>query len=187
MPSALLSPELWKEVQAASEAGVDDFTLSEDYGVTRESIRKRRQLDKWITPAKVKELAEIERVKSSFKQVTNTTISRDSQAPPAEEVVGRNLNEVLDRLVEKMVPALSSQVERAMTPEKVSSFEPQNPKELGQVIGTLWKISGRDKPQLSIQTNVLNWSNGSSQLPDPVEMAQDVTEGTAEDERVLVE
>jgi hypothetical protein len=45
MPEAVLSPEKWDALKMANLAGVDDKPLSEQFGVTCESIRQRRFRD----------------------------------------------------------------------------------------------------------------------------------------------
>ena len=54
MPAMLISKEEWKEIQKASEAGVPDSQLSEQFGISKASIKMRRMREGWLTPARLK-------------------------------------------------------------------------------------------------------------------------------------
>ena len=90
MPAMLISKEEWNTIKLASEAGVDDQQLSEDYGVSKASIRKRRQLDKWLTPRKIEEEKAVAKAKALARQ-SPSNISQVSQKPSAEESIASKL------------------------------------------------------------------------------------------------
>lgn len=93
MPAPKLTPEQWNEVRMASEAGVDDFTLSEDFGVERASIRQRRNREKWLTPKRLHEQAVIENAKRQLKTSNNGTVTNVTRTPLALQVTAENMVE----------------------------------------------------------------------------------------------
>ena len=159
MPAARLPQEAWGELRSASEAGVPDETLSEQFQVSRESIRKRRQLEKWITPEKAHQAAAIEKVKRS--SIATGSISRISQMESgAVAIVGSSLAEIGERHTHRMSKYLEDKLGKALDTDSVPL--PSSWKDLNTADTMLRRSLGLDKPQTNIQLNMWGGSGSSS-------------------------
>jgi hypothetical protein len=74
MPAADLSPEQWRELKTANEAGVETEELAERFGVTTNAIRQRRYREKWVTPRKVQEEAMVQRARAQARNLPNSGV-----------------------------------------------------------------------------------------------------------------
>jgi hypothetical protein len=74
MPAADLSPEQWREIRTANEAGVETEELAERFGVTTNAIRQRRYREKWVTPRKVQEEAMVQRARAQARNLPNSGV-----------------------------------------------------------------------------------------------------------------
>lgn len=159
MPAAVLTPEAWAEVRRASEAGVDDETLSASYGVSREAIRKARQRGKWMTPERLLAQAEQQRLAERHKHIATGSVSRMSQSPiQAMEIAGKSLAEMGESHPLRLARYLSDKIQRAVEADALPEVE--NWKNLATADGMLRKALGLDRPQQNIQVNL--WGSGTS-------------------------
>jgi hypothetical protein len=160
MPAAVLTPEAWAEVRRASEAGVDDETLSAQYNVKRDAIRKRRSVEKWITPARIAEAAETERIKAKYKVTNSRTISQVSQGL---DVAGMSMEDMGREGVLLATRGLLPIIRETFDPETSILGPARNIKEASTLIGAFMKASGLDKPQTAVQVNLGFSSKSGSQ------------------------
>lgn len=147
MPSAL--PIDWTEVQRASEAGVDDETLSQTYGIAKASIRQRRKRGNWLTPRKLMEQAEIEKVKSRCRTM-GSGLSRVSHGPSALELTAQNLAQRAESYSLNVFNKVSALAEKGLdslpVPDSWKSF---------QIADTVARrAAGLDKAQQDVTVNL---------------------------------
>jgi hypothetical protein len=172
MPAAVLTPDHWAEVRLAWEAGVSDHTLADRYDVPRATIRKRRSVEGWINQIKLKQVAEIERLKAQHRVTNNQTVS---QVPQGVVVAAENLGEIADRVRFKVAPLLAEQICDNVTASP-ASFGPTDGKSLNTAIATLWKLTNQDKP--TAEVNLSLWTTQQAQperdvTPSSVESVSD--------------
>ncbi len=143
MPAMKISRGEWLEIQKASESGTDDEALSQDYGVSKASIRKRRQLDRWLTPRKIAEEVAIAKAKAVVRQ-SPSNISQVSQKPSAEETVAATITRLCDRNQLRAANA----VDAAM--RGMGALEIETVAELATGVKLLRLMDGRDKEGTSV-------------------------------------
>lgn len=157
MPATLLTPALWAEVRTASEAGVPDKELAERFEITNDAIRQRRRRERWNTPESLAAQAAVEKARRQSSIVATGTLSRfnGSSDKTAEAAISHNLLDVVERLKQRLAPALAESAISVMdtAPERM---EPRNLKDLSSLVGTVWKLTGQDKPTVSISLGA--WS-----------------------------
>ncbi len=149
MPAAKLSIEDWKEVQRASEMGVDDKSLSQDYGVSEVAIRQRRFRERWLTQASIKAEAEAQKVKKRLLQGNGLTKSEKSGGvtvitKPAVETVA----ETITRLTDRNQLRAANAVDAAM--RGMGALEIETVAELATGVKLLRLMDGRDKEGTSV-------------------------------------
>lgn len=99
----LLSKEEWKEVQKASEAGLEDEELSRTYGVSKASIKMRRMREKWMTPNRIRAEIAASKARADSMRIGNGQAKKELAAlgdgnvttvtKPALEAVSESLLE----------------------------------------------------------------------------------------------
>lgn len=155
MPASLLTTDQWQEVKRASEQGVDDETLSQEYGVSRESIRKRRSLEGWMSPERLHQAAEAERVRKA--NVATGSISRISQEglKPRDSIgiVGKSLAEMGEKATLRRANFLEGILERVETGSTLP--DPRNWKEYSSAVTLQRRELNLDKPQTNVQVFTL--------------------------------
>lgn len=75
MPAADLTPEQWREVRTANEAGVETEVLAQQFGVSSNAIRQRRYREKWLTPRKVQEEAMVQKARAQARLLPNAGVA----------------------------------------------------------------------------------------------------------------
>jgi len=160
MPAAILMPHQWDEVKTAYEQGVSYSKLSDSFGISQGAIRKRASVNQWISPARLAQLTHEESLKSKSRCLPSGEMKRLSQDVKGVEVVAENISEIVDKLALRITQTLAKQTNDALdsAPE---AFRPTNLKQLGSAVSTIWKVSGRDKPQMSLSVNL--WGGNNTQ------------------------
>lgn len=124
MPAARLTKEGWFEIQRASEAGVDDDQLSQDYGVSKGAIRIRRMREGWLTPRKMAEEVAIQKAKAEVRNLSNKAAVTGVTTTPAEESIARKmLRDGETAGIHAMSVLLKKLAFAAENPETISDLE----------------------------------------------------------------
>lgn len=90
----VLTSEQWKEARRAVEAGMSLQEAADTWGVDYEAVKKRAQREEWLTPTRIRTLAE-------------KLAEAESRAVPSPEIAPRNALEAFTReLSEKRVSTL---------------------------------------------------------------------------------
>ncbi len=138
-----LSVEGWNEVRKAYEIGVDPSALSQEYGVTLEAIRKRKQREGWLT------LQSIENQAQAMREKREQTQGLSRNVPKAEEVAGKSLVERGERHAIRVFEAASAALERSLP----TLPDPDNWKTAAIADQMARRAAGMDK-QASVTVNV---------------------------------
>lgn len=167
MPKMKLSPEQWEEVKKASEAGVEDSQLSEDFGITKASIRKRRQLDAWMTPRKLEEQKAVAKAKAVARQLPND-VSQLSQTPSGEaSIASKLLRDGEFASIAAMSILLKKLTQASENPDSVADLATVG--DVSVAAKTARNIAGLDKPETAVQINLASvWGEpGAGKSPGP--------------------
>lgn len=165
---AKLSKHEWSEVQASSEKGQTDHELSAQWGVSRESIRKRRCDDakrgnKWATPKeKEKELA-LKAVEKFYQSKGNGEVMEVDLQPVTEEEVVEMRSQTPQILARRIHSLLRQGIGLLRVPVTLDDFN--------KMYSLYQKMLGLDKQSGSLTVNVgnmMNWTSASKDGPKPV-------------------
>ena len=159
MATTIKSSETWTEIRKASEAGCNDNQLSEEHGVSRCSIRKKRQREQWMTPSRLKAEAEAQRVRTSMLQRNRLSPTERAGLPsppvmPAEESIAARMNAGAEEVGAKLMEVILAKV-RTLHRDPDSIADPKNLGDLSIMVNTTRKIAGLDKPdnQVAVALN----------------------------------
>lgn len=145
----------WTQIQQASTAGVHDAIIAERFGISRAAIRQKRKRQNWPCHTRLR-LAQTSATQRLPHDLANHSAAAKaktlSQSVTASEIVGENLEEYAKRLQNAVLPALVGQLEKA-TCDSPERFKPNNLKELQQSVTTIWKLTGRDRPEAQVTLN----------------------------------
>src|SRR5688572_25450242 len=137
MPPPSLTPEQWEQVKLASIAGIPDNKIAFEWGISKASIRKRREREKWPTPNR----ATIERQKAREALQNKEGISvppfhgteslsqADTQGKSALDLIGKTKEEIGESNVMVALHKLSPLFHGAVSNPSVST-----PQDLDQTI-----------------------------------------------------
>ena len=159
MPEAVLSPEEWGAVRIASVKGVPDQELSEQFGITCESIRQRRFRDPVWKAASEAKSAPCNAVSQKGENAPSTVSLASKVASTVSESIA-TLGES-NRLLALQIASKGLRQADAAPPE-VTSW--QDVKALVEIVH---KASGMESGQ-NVQVNVLS-SGGYEFSPASVE------------------
>lgn len=149
MPSGVSYSVDWQEIRKASEQGVSDVALEEQYGVPRNAIKQRRFREDWITPAKLAEAAEIASIKAKrSNRVTDVTGKQKS--PSALAVTAENLGEKAAAYSLKVFEAASKLAQKGLKELPI----PDDWKSFNVADQVVRRAAGLDKPQTAVQVNL---------------------------------
>ncbi len=154
---ALFSPSGWAAIRAASEGGVDDETLSADFGVARSTIRKNRSRDNqkgdpWLTPANKTRAAEEEKMNRRLRCISNST--QDLPMTADQSIAQKMVKDGETASLHGMELILGLLKEAIGKPEGIKPLE-----DISDVVSATKaarNIAGLDKPELALQVNVGN-------------------------------
>ncbi len=164
---AKLSKHEWKEVRAMSEKGHTDHDLSVQWGVSRESIRKRRCDDakrgeKWNTPKeKEKELA-IKAVEQFYQSRGNGEVMEADLTPVTEAEVVEMRSQTPQILARRIHSLLRQGIGLLRVPVTLDDFN--------KMYSLYQKMLGLDKQvsSQSLHIHGMNWSSSNGQSEKPV-------------------
>lgn len=162
--SAPLGPDGWLDIRRASEMGVDDVTLSQEYGVTRAAIRKRREREGWITAQKLEDQVEAMRAKRSENTIASQVVTGGGKiAPKALEVAAKSLAERGDAYGLRVFDYASSAVQKAMDQGLLPT--PDNWKTVAIADQMARRAAGLDKTSASanVSVNLAMFSSDTSE------------------------
>lgn len=146
MPAMKLSPDQWAEVKKASEAGVDDAQLSQDFGISKGAIRIRRMRENWSTGKSRAEAVAVARVKSQFKGMPATGLVTGVTKPNAEESIAAKMAAQAEEIGLHAMAIIARKMKLAAeNPETIDDFE-----SIGDVATgakTARSIAGLDKTE----------------------------------------
>lgn len=157
-----LSKEGWEQLKKASEMGVKDEVLANEYGVTRDAIRLRRSREKWLTMERVEQhlaerrerMIDTERYKGALEVVAETLQER-------AEAYSLNTFNKVSALAKKGLELLP-------TPDTWKTF---------QIADTIARrAAGLDRPQTQINVAI----GGAFRSPQERCIQLDCTESNAD-------
>lgn len=157
MGAAKMSVKGWAEIRAASEAGVDDVTLSKDFGISREAIRKYRSRDNkkgdpWITPKHLQTAAMVEKLKLKMKNSNHTTLEPTMTAE--ESLAQRLLRDGESASSHAMKVLLKKLTAAALDPDSIADLEDVG--DVSTAVKAARSIAGLDKPDTQVAISVSN-------------------------------
>jgi hypothetical protein len=166
---AKLSKSEWAELRAQAEAdGLDDVELSKQWGVSRESIRKRRhddaqRKDPWLTPREKEKAEAIKAVENFYKGKSNGQGKELVLAPVTDE-------ELVDMRT-KTPQELAKHIHGLLRKGIGFLRAPLNIDEYNKMYSLYQKMLGLDKQAggIAIQINGMAWESGAEkQAEKPV-------------------
>lgn len=173
MPAAELHASAWAEVRKASEAGMPDSELSKEYGVAKTAIRKRRQREAWLTPNRIAQEREIQKIKEQHRTTTSATRSHVS---PGLSLVGKSLADYAESHPLRMVALIDSRIQEAVKNQSIPQIESW--KSLATADQMMRRNLGLDKPEASVNVSVWGGTveTGGEREVGPVEVEGELLE-----------
>ncbi len=153
--AAYFTPSGWAQVRAASEAGLDDKTICEDFKVPRGTLTKRRSLDKkmgkpWLTPAEAKRSAEELKMRNKLNGISSHT--KDAPMTAMQSVTQKLLADGELATGHGMAVLLGLLAEAAAAPESIKPLGDVG--DVSVAVRAARSISGLDKPDVAMQINL---------------------------------
>ena len=136
------TPERWREIQRAVEAGMSQKEASEVFQVSYEAIRKRAAREEWITPA---------RIEAAKEAKLAQTVPDKSQGPQNALVA---VAETLESHRSQTLLGLAKTLKNAINSPEAQSIIPENVSELVQLGGLALKLYGIEQSN-SVQVNIV--------------------------------
>ncbi len=170
-----LSKSEWSELKSMSEKGHTDHELASQWGVSRESIRKRRCDDakrgeKWITPKeKEKELA-LKAVEQFYQSKGNGEVMDVALTPVTEAEVLEMRTQTPQILARRIHSLLRQGIGLLRVPVTLDDFN--------KMYSLYQKMLGLDKKEGSVSlhfSSSMSWGSAAKESERPVVMeAQEV-------------
>ncbi len=186
MPAAKLSKGEWNEIRMASEAGASDGQLSQDFGVSRDSIRMKRMREDWLTPAKVQAEIAAQRERELVLKRGNPVAMREAKLEEekkngvthvtgTDSVASQMLKDAEKCSALAMKLFLGKLKSAADSPESIDGLS--SVQDVAVAVKGARQIAGLDKPQLAVGVNFgAFWDGPESADEKPVVVVQS-TEG----------
>ena len=157
MPSPKLSPEAWKQVQIASEAGCTDEELTRVYGITRNAIKQRRWREKWNTPAVLAREAEMKRNASKLSHITAASVTSVTEGAKTAQMILSERGEHGSLLASQLLLSLLERAAKA--PDRVRPLTSVG--DVSVALNGIRKAAGMDKQeQQSVSVSLALFASG---------------------------
>lgn len=159
-----LSSEQWAEIEKAAILGVSYPDLAERFGIEANAIKQMAWAKDWPTPARVERQRAAMLGKQTKPIGNGGELTDPNQTPKSVEIVAENIENYVVRTRNAVLRGIVPQIEGAM--EDAVSFRAKTTKDLAAQVGMVWKVTGQDKPQVSVQVGVWSGSMGQDWADD---------------------
>ena len=175
----IASPETWREIRKASEAGVPDGQLSEDYGVSKGAIKVRRLREQWATQTRINAEVEAQKARGlalargipkNAEGVTHVT----AEASIAQKLLADGELAGLHA----MAILLKKLTFSAENPETIADLETVS--DVSTAVKTARSIAGLDKSDVTVNVPVMFWNGQDASQIDSGGVIEVENEGTVE-------
>lgn len=160
-----LTEEQWKEVETLAVAGMSYEEIGQKYDMEPVTIRVRAHRKKWAVPSRVQRLQKMLREKGLIQTKPTDLVGNETEGNVALKMA-ESLTEIGERNALRVAVYTENKLREAIEGDLLPA--PQNWKDFSAANRTNADATGRNKPQIAIQTNV--WGDGwSGQGAVPVE------------------
>jgi len=160
MPAPKHTPETWKQIRIAYEAGCTDEELMRVYGgITRGGIRARRCREKWLSPTRKEEITQAQLLQSKIARCNGETNATTmvSGAETAQKILaerGEKGSLAASSILLKLLQAAEDE------PDRIRKLA--NVGDISTALAAIRKAAGMDRTEAGNASVAVNFAMFSS-------------------------